>query len=190
MKKTLLLVLSSILLVTTSLFGVDATNQSTDVLVNGKKVGYIAVLTPVEKVSKTEVKIKGFRNESYPQMVVRDMKLGELYVSFDEDKEKIAANAFKVIKTYEDDYGEVWEELEGTINIDTTVVADIKSIYKKAKETYTTTCSACHKLVPPSQYTVNQWPQRIVTMLEQVKLDKPVQSLITKYLQHHASDVK
>ena len=86
MKKVPLLIISSILLVSTSLLASSVINKSTDVLENGKKIGFVTVLTPVEKVSKTEVKIKGFRLESYPQMIVKDMKRGELYVEFDEDK--------------------------------------------------------------------------------------------------------
>lgn len=191
MKKIPLLIISSILLVSTSLLASSVINKSTDVLENGKKIGFVTVLTPVEKISNTEVKIKGFRLENYPQMIVRDMKRGELYVEFDEDKEEKAIKAFKVIKNYEDDYGEVWQEVEGTINIDTTVVTeDIQSLYNEGKTTYEQSCSMCHHLPDPHHYTVNQWPQQIESMMEQIPLDKPVKTLIIKYLQHNAADAK
>lgn len=191
MKKIPLLILSSIFLVSTSLFGVSVTNKKTDVFENGKIVGFITVLTPVKIVAKSKVEVKGFRLENYPQMIVRDMKRSELYVEFDEDKEDIAINAFKVIKSYEDEYGEIWQEVEGTLNIDTSAVSDNnKALHKEAKTTYAQTCSMCHHLPEPQAYTVNQWPQQIESMMDQIPLDKPVKALIIKYLQHNAADAK
>ena len=191
MKKIPLLILSSIFLVSTSLFGVSVTNKKTDVFENGKIVGFITVLTPVKIVAKSKVEVKGFRLENYPQMIVRDMKRSELYVEFDEDKEDIAINAFKVIKSYEDEYGEIWQEVKGTLNIDTSVVSDNnKALHKEAKTTYAQTCSMCHHLPEPQAYTVNQWPQQIESMMDQIPLDKPVKALIIKYLQHNAADAK
>ena len=192
MKKMLLIILSSFFLVSTSLFGASVTNKKIDVFENGKIVGYITVLTPVKVVGKSKVEVKGFRLENYPQMIVRDMERGELYVEFDEDKEELAINAFKVIKSYEDEYGEIWQEVEGILNImDTSAVSDdIKPLHKKAKTLYEQTCSMCHHLPESHAYTVNQWPQQIESMMEQIPLDKPVKALITKYLQHNAADAK
>jgi trimethylamine-N-oxide reductase cytochrome c-type subunit TorC len=191
MRKIPLLISSLIILFSTSFLEASVMNKNTDVLVNGQKVGLLTVLTPVERVSKTEVKIKGFRLENYPQMIVRDMKRGELYVEFDEDKEKIAINAFKVIKSYEDEYGEIWQEVEGTLSIDTTAVSDdSKVLHKEAKSLYAQTCSMCHHLPEPHAYSVNQWPQQIESMMDQIPLDKPIKTLIVKYLQHNAADAK
>lgn len=191
MKKLPIFILSSIFLLTTSLLSASVTSKSTDVLENGKKIGVITVLTPVEIVNKSSVKVKGFRLENYPQMIVRDMKRGEVYVEFDEDKEEIAIKAFKVIKSYEDAYGEIWNEVEGTIIIDTSVVAeDINPLYEEAAATYAQNCSMCHRLPEPHAYTVNQWPQQIESMMEQIPLDQPIKSLIIKYLQHNAVDAK
>ncbi len=64
---------------------------------NGKIIGYLQVLTPIDALKaskdKTTIKVKGFRLENYPQMVVRDMKRGELYAEFED--EDIANKAFK-----------------------------------------------------------------------------------------------
>ncbi len=48
----------------------------------------------------------------------------------------------------------------------------------------------CHHLPASTAYTVNQWPQQIESMMEQVALDAPTKSLIIKYLQQNASDAK
>lgn len=167
--------------------------EKTNLISNGKIIGYSPVLTPVEKLKtskdKTTIKIKGFRLENYPQMVVRDMKRGELYAEFNE--EDIANKSFKVIKKYEDDYGEVWHEVEGEFKIDSKQIAkEPAKLYLNAKKTYERTCSMCHHLPASTAYTVNQWPQQIESMMEQVALDASTKSLIIKYLQQNASDVK
>ncbi len=193
MKKISIFVISSLILGSLNLLFAQSSvlKKNTDIIQNGKKIGFITVLTPVKNVSKSSVKVKGFRLENYPQMIVRDMQRGEVYVEFDEDKEDISAKLFKVLKSYEDDYGEIWQEVEGTINIDTSFVTnDVQPLYKEAKTTYAQSCSMCHHLPDPHHYTVNQWPQQIESMMEQIPLDKPVKSLIIKYLQQHAADAK
>ena len=48
----------------------------------------------------------------------------------------------------------------------------------------------CHHLPASNAYTVNQWPQQIESMMEQVTLDPHTKNLIIKYLQQHAADSK
>ncbi len=156
-----------------------------------KAIGISPILTPVKVIkelkNKTIIQIRGFRLENYPQMIVRDMKRGELYV---ETKDEESSNkSFKIIKKYEDDYGEVWHEVEGIFVIDSKKIAKKpKGLYLKAKKMYERTCSMCHHLPAPSSYTVNQWPQQIESMMEQVALDVPTKSFIIKYLQQNAAD--
>ncbi len=185
----------SLLLLTTLSFSAEniILKEKTNLIFDGKVIGYSPILTPVKKVktskNKTEIKIKGFRLENYPQMVVRDMKRGELYAEFDE--EEMANKSFKVIKKYEDDYGEVWHEVEGKFQIASKQIAkEPAKLYLNAKKTYERTCSMCHHLAASTAYTVNQWPQQIESMMEQVALDAPTKSLIIKYLQQNASDAK
>ena len=167
--------------------------EKTNLTQGGKNIGYIQILTPVDVVKtskdKTTIKVKGFRLENYPQMVVRDMKRGELYVEFKE--EDIANKAFNIVKKYEDDYGEIWHEVEGEFKIDSKQIAkEPAKLYLNAKKTYERTCSMCHHLPASTAYTVNQWPQQIESMMEQVALDAPTKNLIIKYLQQNASDAK
>ncbi len=167
--------------------------EKTDLTKGGKNIGYIQVLTPIDALKtskdKTTIKIKGFRLENYPQMVVRDMKRGELYAEFkDED---IANKSFKIVKKYEDDYGEIWHEVEGEFKIASKNISkDPSALRLNAKKTYERTCSMCHHLPHANAYTVNQWPQQIESMMEQVALDLPTKNLIIKYLQQNAADAK
>lgn len=167
--------------------------EKTDFIQNGKVIGFSPILTPVDilKTSKdtTSIKIKGYRLENYPQMIVRDMTKGELYAEFiDEDTSN---KSFKIIKKYEDDYGEIWHEVEGEFTIPSKQISkEPEKLYLNAKKTYERTCSMCHHLPESTAYTVNQWPQQIESMMAQVALDAPTKSLIVKYLQQNASDAK
>jgi trimethylamine-N-oxide reductase cytochrome c-type subunit TorC len=185
----------SLFLSSTLSFGADVTvlQEKTNLMLNGKNIGYSPILTPIDTVTqskdKTTIKIKGFRLENYPQMVVRDMKRGELYAEFEE--EDMANKAFSVIKKYEDDYGEVWHEVEGEFTVASKQISKAPAkLYLNAKKTYERTCSMCHHLPASTAYTVNQWPQQIESMMEQVALDDATKNLIVKYLQQHASDAK
>lgn len=164
-----------------------------DLIQNGKTIGFVQILTPVEIIKSNKensvIKIKGFRLENYPQMIVRDIKRKELYAEFKD--ETIANNSFKILKTYEDEYGEVWHEVEGEFTVSTnTLTKDKDNLYLNAKKTYERTCSMCHHLPLSTAYTVNQWPQQIESMMEQVALDDTTKNLIIKYLQQNAADAK
>lgn len=185
----------SFLLSTTIGFAADKIilQDKTDLIINGKKVGYSPILTPIKKMKtsqgKTIIKIRGFRLENYPQMVVRDMQRSELYAEFDD--ENVANKSFKVLRKYADDYGEIWHEVEGKFTIASKQIAkNPDKLYLNAKKTYERTCSMCHHLPASTAYTVNQWPQQIESMMEQVALDVPTKNLIIKYLQQHAADAK
>lgn len=185
-------------LLLTSMVGFASENntilqEKTNLILNGKVVGFSPILTPIDKLKiskdKTKIKITGFRLENYPQMVVRDMKRGELYAEL--ESEEIANKSFKIIKKYEDDYGEIWHEVEGSFSVKSNqITSEAASLYLNAKKTYERTCSMCHHLPASTAYTVNQWPQQIESMMEQVSLDAPTKSLIVKYLQQNAADAK
>ncbi len=79
---------------------------------SNKSIGFSPIL-PLSKVenNRTRVKIKGFRKENYPNIVLGDMKRGVLYAKIEDENN--AKKAFKLLKKHEDDYGEVWHEVEG-----------------------------------------------------------------------------
>lgn len=181
----------------TSLFSAEVatTNARTNAMLNGKIVASITVLTPIEIVKTsgelTIVKIKGFRLESYPQMIVRDMKRGEVYIEFPDKYEELASKSFTIIKKYEDDYGEIWEEVEGEFSVNSSAITkDTDALIKKAKTTYEQTCTMCHRMHEPKDFTVNQWPHQVESMMTEIALEVSIKELIVKYLQHNAADAK
>ncbi|RXJ99683.1 hypothetical protein CRU98_06555 [Arcobacter sp. CECT 8986] len=192
LKKGLLLL--SLLSLTSFTYAQDSIiNERTKILQNGKDLGFITVLTPIDVIKKqantATIKIKGYRLENYPQMIVRDLKRKELYVEFKD--EESSNKYFKTIKEHEDDYGEIWHEVEGVFTIDIKNIAKNPDKLKlKAKKTYEQSCSMCHHLPASNAYTVNQWPQQIESMMEQVTLEPKTKNLIIKYLQQHAADAK
>ncbi|RYA22205.1 hypothetical protein [Malaciobacter halophilus] len=192
LKKSLLLL--SILGVTSFALAQDSViKERTKLFENGKDIGFITILTPVDIVKKqagkVTIKVKGYRLENYPQMIVRDIKRKELYAEFKD--EKSSNKSFKTVKEHEDDYGEIWHEVEGVFTIDSKYIAkDPANLKLKAKKTYEQSCSMCHHLPASNAYTVNQWPQQIESMMEQVTLDPHTKNLIIKYLQQHAADSK
>jgi hypothetical protein len=53
-----------------------------------------------------------------------------------------------------------------------------------------TSCGSCHNAPTPNQFTVNQWPGTLQSMVpSNVSLTAEDLELLTKYLQYHASDM-
>ncbi|EJP76228.1 MULTISPECIES: hypothetical protein [Campylobacter] len=167
----------------------DFINTTSEISLDGKKIGKIEVLTPVEVVSKdgktAKVKVKGVVSESYQEQIQRDMKNAEIFVVFDAQNEK----NFTKAKKLEDDYGEVWYEAQGVYDVPSDVITgDANALYKQAKQIYEGTCSACHRLHEPNSFTANQWPANLQGMIDAgyVALEENDLNLILKYLQHNA----
>lgn len=185
----------SLLIISMSLVYADASVvvEKSSILKNGKVVGFVTVLTPVKLLTTSNnvssIKINGFRMESYPQAIVRDIKRNELYAEFISEEKSL--KFFKVIEKSEDDYGETWEKVEGTFDIKSSSVVDNpKELNLKAENTYEQTCSMCHRLHAPEDFTVNQWPHQIESMMRLIPLEDLTKDLIVKYLQHNAADSK
>ncbi|PAF43082.1 hypothetical protein [Helicobacter sp. 11S03491-1] len=166
-------------------------NKTSPLKINGKIVGEITVLTPVEVLqtqgNQVKIKLKGAMDENYTKAIQKSPELGEIYATFIQDD-----NPFlKVISKKENDYGDLWFEVEGEFEVDKTILdSSDQSLYTKAKTIYEQTCSQCHRLHAPNSFTVNQWPSNINSMKDMVSLDKDTKELITKYLQQHAKDAQ
>lgn len=158
---------------------------------NNQKQGEISILTPVEIVKTgdkfSSIKITGLRNKNYTQEVIRGIKLAENYLTMDSEKQ--ALNDFKVLKEFEDEYGEEWQEVEGIFEVESDKLSsDKEKFYKEAHEIYAHTCSQCHRLHEAREFTTNQWPHQIETMSEYISFEPEVKSLVTKYLQQNSKD--
>ena len=155
----------------------------------GKAIGEVQILTPIEVLpgdgGVTKIKIKGVVSENYQLQIQKNMKEAEIYATFTSEAD---AN-FKKGKKIEDDYGEVWYEVEGVYEISSDAVAkDAKALYADAKTNYEQICSACHRLHEPNSFTANQWPASMQEMINAnyVALEGDDLNLIVKYLQHNA----
>ena len=98
--------------------------------------------------------------------------------------------ARQVLDTKTDDYGTTWQHvsLSGAAP-SADLSADTTALWADADSLYSATCSACHELHSPDQFTANQWPGSLKSMLPQVSLTPDQLELMTKYLQYHGKDM-
>lgn len=173
------------------LFAETIASKSSEISLNGKVIGKVEVLTPVEVVSKNAapavIKIKGVVAENYKGQIQKSIKNGEIYAVFNAEDDSY----FKKIKKLEDDYGEIWYEVEGIYEVSKdAITSDSDALYNKAKHLYEESCSPCHRLHEPNSFTANQWPANMQEMinLNYVALEEADLNLIIKYLQHNAKE--
>jgi len=174
-------------------FGADVISKDANVTLDGKNIGKIEVLTPVEVIEKGEktskIKVNGVVSGNYLAQLQRSIEDPEVFIAFNDESE---AN-FKKVKDIEDEYGEVWYQAEGVYEVPNDVLGgDTKKLYVKAQQIYEETCSACHRLHEPNSFTAAQWPANLAGMVDAkfVALDETDLNLVLKYLQHNAKKVK
>ena len=174
-------------------FGADVIAKDANITLDGKMIGKIEVLTPVEVVEKgdktSKIKVSGVVSANYLAQLQRSVEDPEVFVAFDNESE---AN-FKRVKDLEDDYGEVWYQADGVYEVSNDALGgNQKELYAKAKKIYEETCSACHRLHEPNSFTSAQWPANLAGMVDAkfVALDETDLNLVLKYLQHNAKKVK
>ena|ERR1022692_3296852 len=93
----------------------------------------------------------------------------------------------KVLTHNRDAYGTVWNHVEFSAAIDPArLIPDVSSVWAAAHTIYTARCSACHALHAPTEFTANQWPGILTTMVRNAALDPNQAALVRQYLQTHA----
>lgn len=95
-----------------------------------------------------------------------------------------------VVSKQTDAYGTDWEQVrvEGTV-APAALSSDRTALWSQAEALYGSTCSACHALHSPGEFTANQWPGSLKAMLPNVSLTDAQIELVTKYLQYNAKDM-
>ena len=174
-------------------FGADVIAKDANITLDGKMIGKIEVLTPVEVLEKgdktSKIKVSGVVSANYLAQLQRSVEDPEVFVAFNDESE---AN-FKKVKDLEDDYGEVWYQADGVYEVPNDALGgNQKELYAKAKKIYEETCSACHRLHEPNSFTAAQWPANLSGMVDAkfVALGETDLNLVLKYLQHNAKKVK
>lgn len=66
---------------------------------------------------------------------------------------------------------------------------DLEAMYKSAEEMYQTNCAICHKLHEKTEFSANQWPSMINSMLSRTAISKDESYLLIQYLQKNAKDM-
>ncbi len=104
---------------------------------------------------------------------------------------KCAQGNVKVLKTVTDPAtDQKWHQVNVTDlwipekDMDST----LDPVWKSVSVRYSKTCSVCHALHPPSQFTANQWPGILKAMTPRTSLSKDQIAWVTKYLQYNAKD--
>lgn len=98
---------------------------------------------------------------------------------------------FKTISTSKDENEVEWKKVSFTAYTkNENFTKDLDSLYKKAYGIYTENCAMCHLAHPTSEFTANQWPSIVKSMISRTAMTKEQNYLVTQYLQKHAKDMK
>lgn len=97
----------------------------------------------------------------------------------------------KTILTSKDKDGVEWKKVSFTAYIkNDNLTKDLDALYSSAQEIYSNNCAMCHPAHPNNEYTANQWPSIIKSMINRTAMTKDENYLVTQYLQKHASDIE
>lgn len=98
---------------------------------------------------------------------------------------------FKTISTAKDEEGVEWQKVSFVAFTDTeNLTDDLDGLYKNAQAIFDTNCALCHPGHPSSEFTANQWPSVVKSMIARTAMTKDENYLVTQYLQKHAKDMK
>lgn len=145
-------------------------------------------LTVLEKVGdKIKVEIEGFAKEGVNQAVY-----------FVEGKRILVAGLsksskfdLKTISSSKDDSGKTWNKVKFiAYTKDENLVKDLDTLYKTAQTTFAENCAMCHPAHPAHEFTANQWPSIVKSMVNRTAMTKEQNYLVTQYLQKHAKDME
>lgn len=176
-------------------------NKDVEIKVNGKTIANASLLSPVNVINQNgdnyKVELIGFVNDNYQEELVKSFTQNENYASFHDKDEKATFQGdknpyIKMLEIAEDEYGETWHKASISFDVKKDDLVENKdAILKEAKSLYEQTCSPCHHLHDTKEYTVNQWPSNLESMIssDYVALEKDEKSLIIKYLQQNAKDI-
>lgn len=175
--------------------------SSKDISINQgpKQIATITALSPVQIISQdgktAKIKIDGYVEESHQARIVKSPFQYEEYANFytknDDTSYKGEANPYvQVLGKAEDDYGEIWLKVSFEASVPVSELDSASALEAKAKELYTNTCSACHHLHAPTDFSVSSAPFAVAEMqgAGYTALSPDEQIQIVKYLQHNAKD--
>jgi nitrate/TMAO reductase-like tetraheme cytochrome c subunit len=97
---------------------------------------------------------------------------------------------FKTISTTKDEEGVEWKKVTFTaFTKNDNLTEDLDALYAQAQTVFGNNCAMCHPAHPASEFTANQWPSIVKSMINRTAMTKDENYLVTQYLQKHAKDM-
>ena len=155
-------------------------NSTADITASsGESWGRLLPGTPVQQDGEA-VLIKGFIAAGsdelvFPEPEVR-IPLAEL--------EPAGVAALQKGETTQDQYGNSWTAVTIKGTVDQAALSESsEQIWQEASELYAANCSNCHSLHEPTEFTPNQWPNVLQTMVGYTALTPDQVNVVQRYLQ-------
>lgn len=193
MKKSLLVILTFSFV---SLFASDATYTSSvkNLFESANGSSSKGRLLPTSKIKilekqgdKIKIELEGYMKDGVNSAVYYSVGNRILVAGIS----KSAKFDFKTISTSKDEEGVEWQKVSFVAFTENdNLTDDLDGLYKKAQAIFDTNCALCHPGHPSSEFTANQWPSIIKSMIGRTAMTKDENYLVTQYLQKHAKDMQ
>jgi trimethylamine-N-oxide reductase cytochrome c-type subunit TorC len=97
----------------------------------------------------------------------------------------------KTISTRTGKNGTEWKKVVLTAYTkDDNLTKNLDVLYEEANKLFKDNCAMCHPIHASNEFTSNQWPSMIKSMISRTAMTKEQNYLVTQFLQKHAKDMK
>lgn len=182
----------SILFLVVAIFGADYTTSVSSLYQenSNKTIGRLLPTVEVKILkkegNKSQVQFEGYIQDGVPNAIY-----------FAPNRRILVAGIAKNIKF--DDFetleslkieDKIWKKISVILLTDEVeFTTDLDSLYKKAETMYLENCSICHKLHDKKEFSANQWPSVVNSMLSRTAISKPDSYVLIQFLQKNAKDM-
>lgn len=151
----------------------------------GRILPSVEVKTIAKVEGKLEIEISGWIEDGVPSAIYFAPNRRILVAGIN----KTTQYDFKTTDSTEEG-GKKWLFITAKFLIDEVEFSnDVEALYKGAEEMYAMNCSICHKLHDKKEFSANQWPSIINSMLSRTAISKDESYLLIQYLQKNAKDM-
>jgi hypothetical protein len=159
---------------------------------DGATLGQLTLATKVTAIEDqgdaTLVELVGWSMEAGPSVVFYSQDKRIQVATLTEEGQA----AREILETMEDEFGTTYAQVRvrGTV-ASADLAATPEDIWAAGRDVSASACGGCHTVHPPEDFTANQWPGTISSMVPSfVSLPDDELELLTKYLQYHAKDME
>ena len=156
--------------------------------------GSIEVATPVKVLAHeegaTQIELEMWRkNKGFGRVWYGHFGLNIVDAIIEKDLAR-DENVVEVLESQEDPLtGLEWQKVRGQFWVaDGGLMQSIEPAWDIARQSYSDSCSVCHRQPNPAGHDANQWPGLFSGMVGFTNLDSDSANLVLKYLQLHSSD--